>query len=380
MADFKVLGLNLSRQGGERIKQLAGSSPFVELLGVESSLEDFERKVVQIRPAAVLVEFAPDNAALIDLLERLRQYVPDCAVMAVASTRESDDIIQAVRLGVREYLTDDVDQAEVFAEAVLRLRMSSQDDEPSGHVIGIFGSKGGVGASHISVNLAWAISQIHGLRVAVVDLDLFGGNQAFLLDLEPQRDWGDVARNFDRLDNVLLDSLLLEVAPGYRLLAAPEDPVEAEEVHSEHVKTTIDYLARSHAYVILDLGTGLDDRALAAMDLAELLLLVVEPTVVGLKAGVRKVNLSDRLGHDRDKVRTIVNRADFKGAVLPKEVEAIMNRPAMAWLPNDFFALTEAGNMGRPVLRTKPKSKWSKTLLTLTETLIAEMEKTVEPA
>jgi len=373
VGDSQILALQLTKQGGERVRALAAASPFVKLLSIESSLEEFERKALQIRPQVLLVEYDPENRGLIDLLERLRISVSGSAVVALSNSKEPEHIIRAVRLGVREYLAEEPDSIQAFKEAILRIRMPTQvSEEPKGRLFGVIGSKGGVGTSHLAINLAWAFSQVMGQRVALVDLDMSGGNEAFLLDLEPKRDWTDVAQNFERLDAVLLDSLLLEVAPGFRLLAAPDDPVEAEEVRPNHVGAALDFLARSHAFVVIDLGSGLDDLNLVAIDRCEQMLMVLEPTVVGLKAAARLVSLSQRLGHEKERIRPLVNRADSRGSILPREVEAVLNREVVAWLPNQYPALAEAANIGRPVLSIDSKCKWSKAVMELATKLANE--------
>ena len=175
--------------------------------------------------------------------------------------------------------------------------------------------------------------QVHAQRVALVDLDLYGGNQAFLLDLNPERDFSDVAREFDRLDQVLLDSFMVEVAPGMRMLAAPEDPSEAEVVTSEHVVTVLDHLSKTHSVVICDMGDGLEESTLAAMDRSEVILLVLEPTLVGIKAALRTASLSQRLGHDEEKIQFVVNRSNAKRAIRPGEISAALGRGLLPLCP-----------------------------------------------
>jgi pilus assembly protein CpaE len=365
----QVLGLKLSKKGGELIQKLTASNELLELLEVESSQEEFERRAMSVRPGLMVIEYRPNISALVDLLERLRVALPGCPVVALAKSKEPDEIIQAMRLGVREYLVIGPELLGTFAEAVLRLKQPTTADEPTGRIIGLMGAKGGVGTSSIAANLAWGLSQVHAQRVALVDLDLYGGNQAFLLDLEPERDFSDVAREFDRMDQVLLDSFMVEVAPGLRMLGAPEDPSEAEVVTSEHVLTVLDELAKTHAYVICDMGDGLEESTLAAMDRAEQILLVLEPTLVGIKAALRTSILSQRLGHDAEKTQFIVNRSNARRAIRAGEVNSTLGRSPMAYLPNDYPTLTEASNIGRPALRVKPKCPWSKSLLGLAKEL-----------
>jgi pilus assembly protein CpaE len=359
----QVLGLKLSKKGGELIQKLTASNELLELLEVESSLEEFERRAMSVRPGLMVIEYRSNLPALVDLLERLRVQLPSSPVVALSKGKDPDEIIQAMRLGVREFLVIGPELLASFSEAVLRLKQPTAADEPTGRIIGIMGAKGGVGTSSIAVNLAWGLSQVHAQRVALVDLDLYGGNQAFLLDMEPERDFSDVAREFDRLDQVLLDSFMVEVAPALRMLGAPEDPSEAEVITSEHVLTVLDELAKTHAYVLCDLGDGLEESTLAAMDRSEKILLVLEPTLVGVKAALRTALLSQRLGHDEDKTQFIVNRANARRAVRAGEINGALGRNALAFLPNDYPTLTEASNIGRPVLRFKPKCPWAKSLM-----------------
>jgi pilus assembly protein CpaE len=356
----QVLALHLTRQGGERLRELVSSAPMARLAGLESVAEDFERKAVQQQPEVLLVEYDAGHAGLADLLERLRRSAPRAAVVAWSASKDPEAILKAMRLGVREYLVEPGASQE-FNDAVLRLaRLTLVSGQPAGRIIAIAGVKGGVGGSHLAVNLAWALSQGQGLRVALMDLDLGGGDLALLLDLEPTRDLTDVVSEFNRLDSVLMDSLMTEVAPGLRLLAAPGDPVAAETIGPEHLSRALDHLADAHAVVIMDLSSHLDEVSLSALERAHQILLVVEPTVVGLKNARRLRSLHERLGLATSKVSLVVNRDGARGCIERSEVARILGGEILAYLPNDSEVLMEAGNAGRPALREWPRAKWSK--------------------
>ncbi len=311
----QVLALQLTRQGGERLRELVAAAPMARLAGLEAVAEDFERKAVQQQPEVLLVEYDAQNSGLADLLERLRRSAPRAAVVAWSASKDPEAILKAMRLGVREYLVEPGASQE-FNDAVLRLaRLTLVSGQPSGRVIAVAGVKGGVGGSHLAVNLAWGLSQGLGQRVALMDLDLGGGDLALLLDLEPARDLTDVVSEFSRLDAVLMDSLMTEVAPGLRLLAAPGDPVAAETIGPEHLGRALDHLADAHAVVILDLSSHLDEVTLMALERAHQILLVVEPTVVGLKSARRLQALHERLGISPSKVSLVVNRDGARGCI-----------------------------------------------------------------
>lgn len=363
----RLLALHFEKRAGELIDKLAAGSSFVQLVGNFSSQRDFEQAIVAARPDVILLERHADGAIFEGMVQRIRQMQPQTPLMCLAADKDPDHILAAVRLGLREYLVDDAGLADAFKDAVMRLRAGGggAGQDVRGRIIGVMGAKGGVGVSHLAINLAWAISQEHGLRVALVDLDLFGGNEAFMLDMDTKRDWSNAAGAQGRLDPALMDGLLQDVAPGLRLLAAPDDPADAEVINAEHVATVLDFLSRTHAVVVADLGDGLAETTLAAMDRAELVLLVLEPSLVGLKSAVRIGSLSRRLGHGDDKLRAVVNRHDARRSLAARDMESVLGRKVMAWLPNDHNVITDAANMGQPALRLRPKAKWCKAVSAL---------------
>lgn len=356
----QILAYHLSKQGAERLRQMVAAAPLGSLLGVESAAEVFERKAVQLQPEVLLVEFDPHEAGLDELLSRLRRHVPRGLVVAWAQSMSPEAILLAMRMGVREYLPAEADGA-CFGEALQRLLAGAgQGEQLHGHLLGVMGAKGGVGASSLALSLAWVASQSTSARVALVDLDLASGDLAALLDLEPRRSLLQVADQFERLDGLLMDSLLAEAAPGLRLLAAPGDAVAAEEIKGQHVERALSLLLAGHSLVVADLPSRVDEACLAALDRAELLLLVTEPTVLGLRAAQRTLELCRNLGRADGSVKVVVNRAGAKQCVSARDVERVLKVKPLAMLPNDSAVLMGAANAGRPAVRGWPRAKWSK--------------------
>lgn len=375
-SETQVLAYHTTRQGAERLRELVGAAPVARLLGLESSPEDFERKAVKLQPDVLFMEVGPEMNGQGDLLERLHRTVPRGMVVALSSSKDPELILEAMRLGVREYLAEPVAPA-AFNDALLRLaRQANRSGQPSGRMLGVMGVKGGVGTSQIALNLAWSLSRDPAMRVALVDLDLSAGDLSLLLDVEPARDISDVTANFDRLDSVLTESLLTQVSPGFSLLAAPTDPVTAEDVRAEHVGRALDHLGDTHQMVVADLPSRLDEVCLMALDRSDAILLVTEPTVVGLKGARRFLSLSDRLGHPDHKVHVVINRDGSRGCLPKAEVTRALGRPVLAYLPNDSRVLMEAANSGCPALREWPKSPWSKAVESLAHALPLSAEET----
>ncbi len=358
--DPQVLAFHLSKQGGERLRSMVTSAAVAGLAGLESVAEEFERKAVQLQPEVLLVEFSPDQEGMSEMLTRLRRHVPRGAVVAWASTLAPEAILLAMRLGVREYLPAEADGSS-FAEAVQRLLAGmGQGEQQQGHLLAVMGAKGGVGTSSLALSLAWAASQGTSARVALVDLDLASGDLASLVDLEPTRTMLQVSQEYQRLDGLLMDSLLADVAPGLRLLAAPGDAVAAEEIKGAHVDRALSFLLADHTLVVADLPPRVDEACLVALDRAKLLLLVTEPTILGLRAAKRTLELCRNLGRKDEAMGVVINRAGAKQSLSAKEVAKVLKLEPLAVLPNESAVLMEAANAGRPAARDWPRAKWPK--------------------
>ena len=277
-----------------------------------------------------------------------------------------------MRAGAREYLTEPVPR-QAFNDAVLRLaRQAQAAGSPQGRIISLMGVKGGVGASSLTASLAWGMSRRTAGSVALVDLDLYSGDLAHLFDVNPQRNLTDVASDFDRLDRLFMESLMSEITPNLRLLAAPDDPVAAEEISAAHVDRALDHLVDSHGLVFLDLPSRLDEVSLLALDRSWRVYLVLEPTVICLRAAQRLLRLGQRLWSDTGKIRFMVNRDGAQGCLSRGEVEKALGMKPAAYLPNDSLTVMEAANAGRPAADDRPKAKWSKAVTGLAGALAEE--------
>lgn len=365
--EAQVLAWHQTRQGAERLKELVSGSAISRLAGLESSPEKLRQQAEELQPDVILLELNDNISGLMNMLDQLRRVSPRSWPIVLSQNKDPDMILKAMRMGVREFMVEPCSGQE-FNDAVLRLRRADQaPGAAAGFLISLMGAKGGVGTSHICLNLAWALSQNLGHTVALVDLDLAGGDLAYLLDLEPDRNLADVSQNIERLDAMFMENLLSEVADNLHLLGAPPDPVVAEEVRAEHVERGLQHLADAHQFLVMDLPSRIDEVTLTALDQSDMVIMVLEPTLVGLKAARRTLGLSKRLGHDQSKVHLVVNRFGSKSSLAKKDVEKALGRDVMAWLDNDSRTLLEAGNAGRPALVGWPRSPWCKQVIKLSE-------------
>lgn len=160
--------------------------------------------------------------------------------------------------------------------------------------IAVTSGKGGVGTSTVASALATKIAYEQvDKRVILVDFDVQFGAMRPMMLIDSGKSIAQLAnRNTRDLVNIQNHQALadfVEIIPlgdsGINLyvLAAPESPFELSELKSESATAILSTLVRAFDYVIVDLPSRITNAAVAALQLAELVLVVSEPEVLSIR-------------------------------------------------------------------------------------------------
>src|SRR5262249_5740365 len=168
-------------------------------------------------------------------------------ILAVSAQGDGQSILQALRSGAKEFLTQPVVLEELLtALSRLRHNRGSSHGSSSGgvvrndsQVIAVAGSRGGVGCTSIAVNLGCTLAQEKQNSVALIDLDLALGDADVALDLMPDYTLAEVAMNVDRLDMTFLRRSLSKHATGLSLLPHPVQMEDIAMIHEDHLQRLI---------------------------------------------------------------------------------------------------------------------------------------------
>jgi pilus assembly protein CpaE len=223
-----------------------------------------------------------------------------------------------------------------------------------GQLIAVRGAKGGVGTTAIATNLAVALHRQSQQPTVLLDGDFFAGDVLAALNLSSNRSVMDLLSNVGRLDDDLLNTTLVTHSSGIDVLASPSDFEQVEHIKADTYKHLLEELRNHYAYVVVDCAATLDSNTLAALDVADLLLLVSTPELAALKNAARLIQLGARLGYTEDKLRLVLNRSNLPGGVSPKDFEQHLSYHTSFKLPNDS-AIPEALAAGEP-LKTSNKA------------------------
>jgi len=313
------------------------------------------------------------NADELERLESLSIRHPQMATILICQQQSPDFLLRAMRAGVREVLGTQADPAQLLM-AVRRLESKRVSTAPEqGKVLSFVSCKGGSGATFLAANLGFVLSALENKRVALFDLNLqFGDAALFVADQKPAATLAQVAQQIHRLDASFLAASMVPVSPNFSVLAAPEDPISANDVHPEHIDVLLKLARQNYDYVLLDIGRTLDSVSVRALDQSDLIFPVLQATLPYVRDGKRLLNVFRSLDYAQEKIHLIVNRYSNTGDIRLSDCEQAYGTQIFRTIPNHYEAVAASVNQGVPILQLARSSPVSKALHELARTLAGD--------
>jgi pilus assembly protein CpaE len=329
--------------------------------------------------AGVLLIFSPQQQLTDDLkvLESMIWNKPQIRVILISESETKDDLVRIMRTGVREVLTLPIKKTELM-DALRRVtahheKILRQTDSyvGQGKIIGFISCKGGSGSTFLATNIAYLMADEFNKLCAVVDLDLqYGDASYYMSQHESKNSISDLTQQIERLDTQLLASCLQSISPRLNLLAAPNEPGVALAITAGQLEKVLALANRMHEFVVLDLDSSIDAVMLKALDMADVIYVVMESSLPVVRNAKRMVKLFRSLGYSADKLRLIVNKYQEGEMIDLKNIEQVVGLKVHHTLPNQVQVVSEAFNLGKPLHLMHPQSGVIKALREITSDLL----------
>jgi len=313
-----------------------------------------------------------------DILSGLDQLasVCDAGTRVVVIGRMNDVLLyrELVRRGVSDYVIAPVEPIDIV-RAICGL-FSTPEAKPVGRVIAVTGAKGGVGASTIAHNIAWAIARDLALDSVVADLDLAFGTAGLDYNQDPAQGIADAVFSPDRIDTAFIDRLLSKCTDHLSLLAAPATLDRVYDFGVEAFDSVFDTLRSTVPCIVLDVPhqwSGWTKRALIS---ADDILIVAAPDLANLR---NTKNLFDLLRGARPNDRAplyclnqvgVPKRPEIKAVEFAKAIES--EPVALISFEPQLFGL--AANNGQMIEEIAAKHKVTEQFLQMAQRLTGRAE------
>lgn len=172
-------------------------------------------------------------------------------------------------------------------------------------VIAITSGKGGVGKTHIAVNLAISLSSL-GKRVVIFDADLGLANVEVLLGLKPRHTIHDFLYK-----GMSLSEIITPGPNGVGVISGGSGLLEMANLSQEAIKSLQDSVSSfdfEADVVLVDTGAGINKNVLAFVAAAQEVIVVVTPEPTSITDAYGLIKILDRY-KVHSEVKVLVNQS-----------------------------------------------------------------------
>jgi pilus assembly protein CpaE len=359
-------------QGAGEDRRMAKAHLRIQMGGVTAAVEAYRSSPTS---NVIILESESRGEDVLAGLDELA-HVCDAATRVIIIGRTNDVGLyrELVRRGVSDYLITPVDTLQIV-RAVCGL-FSAPDAKPVGRVIAVTGAKGGVGASTVAHNIAFAIARDLKLDSVVTDLDLAFGTAGLDFNQDPPLGIAEAVFSPDRIDNAFIDRLLAKCTDHLSLLAAPATLERVYDFGADAFDAIFDSLRATVPCVVLDVPhqwTGWTKQTLVS---ADDILIVAAPDLANLR---NAKNIYDFLKSARPNDRRplyclnqvgVPKRPEIKAADFAKALE---DQP-VAVIPFEPQVFGAAANNGQMIAEISAGHRTAEMFLQLAQQLSGRAE------
>lgn len=311
----------------------------------------------------LVLDLSRDPENFFALATHVRHLRPAVKVVALSgiSPPSQQLLLEAMRSGVQDFLPKPV-SADVLTPMLARFAkdLDSKARPSRDKLIVVMGSKGGVGATTVAVNLGVQLSTYAKKQTVLLDFARPLGNAHLLLNIHQRFSVRDAVENLDRLDSHFFAGLLTNHKTNLEVLGGITQPEEWQRIDVPSLERVVNVAQTTSDVVLMDMGAQFSSEWTSILRMARMILIVAEANVPALWALERRLQALKGFGIEPDRARIIINRWHKGDENVLKGIQKDISRPIFACLPNDFRKASESVNSGMPFMENHDSNLYSR--------------------
>ncbi len=319
--------------------------------------------------------------------ELIRQDNPGTQVIILSEEKQVDTVLKYFRSGALDFLTYDVPFEELnnaitrageaasterkklfpYISGSKRPEGRETEDRVLGNVITVYSPKGGSGVSTITANLSLALRDVN-FNVSLVDSDLQYGDVALLFNEISRFSLLNLAPRVDDLDTRLIEDVMIHhKSSGLYILSAPQKIDLSETIDGEKICRILEFMRPMYRYLVVNTHPLLNENSLAALDSADVIVLVMTQEITAIKAVRSFLDLWEGLKLNKDHIVLVINHYDKENPLTPKKISDSLKIPVSVTIPEDRTTMVKMANLGNPVVLSDKNLPISQSILQIAE-------------
>jgi Flp pilus assembly CpaE family ATPase len=337
---------------------------------VEQSLTDASGKVLLTRRRV------PGDVLILPVHRASDRYVTsiDGLSNAVLLTLDRDSLIQGLGADVEKVAValDQLWSQELAAVEAAQVQIASRTSAP---IVAFFSAKGGSGATTLAVNTAAVLAKTYPRQVLLIDLSAPFGHAALFSDLIATGSIASAAKGAPMDFEAVLRQHIVYHRSGMGVLPGTLRPEEVDLMTGDLTGRVLDIVVSWQRVIVVDLGTSLAEAALAVIERAECLIVVVPPEIAAMTDARRSLAVfRDIMNVADNRIELVLNQRVPHPPLDRAAIESILGRKMSVTIGFDASRPEDATLAGGLVLQRDASSLVSRGAADLARVVMANLK------
>lgn len=168
-------------------------------------------------------------------------------------------------------------------------------------ILCLFGVKGGIGKSIISMSLAGVASNKH-IKTLIIDMDIYGGSIALALNKKQEKTIYNFVDDYNNNRYKEIKDYITNYNEYIDFIASPIDPRKSNKIDREYLEILLDKSKFNYDLIILDTNHILNEINLSILDKSDEILLMISNDSFDIKNMRTLISIFKDLEKDNYKV------------------------------------------------------------------------------
>jgi Flp pilus assembly CpaE family ATPase len=355
--------LRLGGHGGDVVVFLASGQ-------VEESITDATGKVLLTRRPA------PGDLVILPAPRTGDRYTTSIYALtnAVLLTLDRDGLLEGMGADVEKVVVtlDKLWDQELSAAAAAGAQTASRTAAP---IVAMFSAKGGAGTTTLAINTAAALARKFPRQVLLIDLAAPFGHAALFADLIATGSIASATKAAQVDFESVLRGNIVNHRSGMGVLPGTLRPEEVDTLTGERVGRVLDVVVAWQKVIVVDLGTSLAEAALAVIERAECLVVVVPPEIAAMTDARRSLAIfRDIMNVPDNRMELVLNQRSPHPPLDRAAVESILGRKMSVVVGFDDSRPEDSTLAGGLVLQHDPSSMVSRGATEIARVVLASLK------
>jgi Flp pilus assembly CpaE family ATPase len=245
---------------------------------------------------------------------------------SVLLTLDRDSLVQGLGADVEKVAgaLDQLWSQELAAVEAAQAQIASRTSAP---IVAFFSAKGGSGVTTLAVNTAAVLAKTYPRQVLLIDLSAPFGHAALFSDLIATGSIASAAKAAPIDFEKLLRQHIVYHRSGMGVLPGTLRPEEVDLMTGDLTGRVLDIAVSWQRVIVVDLGTSLAEAALAVIERAECLVVVVPPEIAAMTDARRSLAVfRDIMNVPDNRIELVLNQRVPHPPLDRAAIESILGR------------------------------------------------------